>query len=75
MDFLNEAKNIAAGSGRSSDLERAQTYAAIALVEAVCDVGRKLGLINSKLNALLKQGQPEAKVTKPKAVRRKTSGK
>jgi hypothetical protein len=58
VDYLHEAKEIAAG-GRSLDQERAQTYAQIALVEAVQDVARWLRLINSKV-AKLSSGLQQA---------------
>ena len=90
MDYLDEAKQIMGGySGRASDLDHAQTYAAIALVEAMQDITRKLGLINSKLDSLLGQGQgqdkaaeaeadvakAEASAAKPRAAQRKASQK
>ena len=90
MDYLDEAKQIMGGySGRASDLDCARAYAAIALVEAMHDITRKLALINSKLDALLGQGQgqdkaaeaeadvakAETSAVKPKATQRKTSQK
>jgi hypothetical protein len=59
MDYLQEAKDTAR-SGRSLDQERAQTYAAIALVEAAQDIVSKLSLIHSTLSALLKLGSQDA---------------
>ena len=90
MDYLDEAKQIMGGySGRASDLDCAQAHAAIALVEAMHDITRKLALISSKLDALLGQDQgqdkaaeaeadvakAEASVVKPKAAPRKASQK
>ena len=90
MDHLERAQDILKGfSGRATDLQLAQTYAAVALVEEVHDITRKLALISSKLDALLGQGQgqdkaaeaetdvakAEASVVKPKAAQRKASQK
>lgn len=78
MDYLDEARQILAGySGKALDLERAQVYAAIAMVEALQDVARKLGAIALKLEVLSQpaEAQGEVKVAEAQPVRRRSEKK
>jgi len=68
VDHLQEAKEQAAGSCRSQEVERGQLHAAIAQVEALHDIRSAIELFNGKLDAVLRLLQPAlAEKPKPKA--------
>ena len=68
MDHLERAQDTLKGfSGKAADLQLAQTYAAVALAEGVREIVAKLALINSKLDALLGQGQGQDKAAEVEA--------
>ncbi len=65
MNHLQEAKQLAVQPGQAAQ-ERAQTYAAIALVEAVHDLTKKVVTLVSKVNALVQQAEPKTMVAEKK---------
>lgn len=74
MDYLQEAKDkMSKYSGKVADLQVAAVYVGIAQADRMDKLIAELGVLTSKVDALLKQGQPEAKTAKPKVVRRKTT--
>lgn len=57
MDHLTEAKGYATGSCRSTEVERGQLHAAIAMVEALQGIRSAIALFNGKLDTILRQRQ------------------